>query len=470
MTLPRSLQGRLLALVLGLVVLVWTATAVLTWFDVNHELDELLDSHLAQAAAILVVQQMHEVDDNHKAVDAPTLHRYAPKVAFQVFHEGRLALRSANAPAQPMTRDNRRFKRGFDTVQIGGMSWRVFATTGNERDVQVYVGEHLKSRYDILWAILRSTLWPMAAALPLLTLAIWWAVHRGVTPLRRLSALLATRQPQDLQPVTIDSEPTEMRPMVRALNGLFERIAALMVSERRFTADAAHELRTPIAAIRAQAQVALAQCGDTKASHALHATMEGCDRATRLVEQLLTLSRLESGAAPALQTVDLSAVVRQVVAEAAPQAIQGGQTIAVDAPDACVVQGDATLLAVLVRNLVDNAIRYSPADATVNVALSQTDMGVQVKVEDSGTGMTEQEMQKLGTRFFRGEGNDKSGSGLGWSIIKRIADVHGAEVRVNQSDALGGLEVVVNWPTLGLASGQIPRDSSHVKSSRLAEP
>jgi two-component system, OmpR family, sensor histidine kinase QseC len=447
MTVPRSLQGRLLTLVLGLVVLVWTATAALTWFDVNHELDELLDSHLAQAAALLVVQQMNDVEDDHRAVDAPTLHRYAPKVAFQVFHEGRLALRSANAPAQPMTRDNRHLKRGFDTVQVDSMSWRVFATTGNERDVQVYVGEQLKSRYDILWAVLRSTLWPMAAALPLLALAMWWAVHHGVTPLRRLGALLTARQPQDLHPVTIDSAPTEMRPVVKALNGLFERIAALMASERRFTADAAHELRTPIAAIRAQAQVALALCSDAKASHALHATLEGCDRAARLVEQLLTLSRLESGAAPALQPVDMSTVVRLVVAEAAPQAIQGGQTIAVDAPDACVVQGDATLLTVLVRNLVDNAIRYSPADATVNVALSQTDIGVQLKVEDSGTGMTDQDMQNLGARFFRGTGNEKSGSGLGWSIIKRVADVHGADVRVSQSNFLSGLEVVVNWPT-----------------------
>lgn len=448
MTVPRSLQGRLLALVLGLVVLVWTATVVLTWFDVNHELDELLDSHLAQAAALLVVQQMNEVEDDHNAVDAPTLHRYAPKVAFQVFHEGRLALRSANAPAQPMMRDSRRFKHGFDTVQMDGMAWRVFATTGNERDVQVYVGEQLKSRYDILWAVLRSTLWPMAAALPLLALAIWWAVHRGVMPLRRLGALLASRQPQDLHPVTIDSDPTEMQPVVKALNGLFERIAALMASERRFTADAAHELRTPIAAIRAQAQVALAQCGDAGASHALHATLEGCDRATRLVEQLLTLSRLESGAAPALQAVDMSAVVRQVVAEAAPQAVQDGHSIAVDAPDSCVVRGDATLLAVLVRNLVDNALRYSPADATVNVALKKAGVGLQLKIEDSGPGMTEREMKSLGERFFRGLGNDKSGSGLGWSIIKRISDVHGADTRVKQSDALGGLEVVVNWPAL----------------------
>ena len=120
MKLPRSLQGRLLVLVLGLVVGVWLATAVMTWIDVRHELDELLDSHLAQAAALLVVQQAREIEDDEHRVDAPTLHRYAPKVAFQVFHEGRLALRSANAPASPMVESGERFRTGFTTVQIDG--------------------------------------------------------------------------------------------------------------------------------------------------------------------------------------------------------------------------------------------------------------------------------------------------------------------------------------------------------------
>ena len=164
----RSLQGRLLLLVLAAVVGVWLATAALTWFDARHELDELLDGHLAQAAALLVAQHAPEAaDDSNRNIDAPTLHRYAPKVAFQVFHEGRLSLRSANAPAFPMVEAGKHFKTGFKTVQIDGVAWRVFATYGAERDVQVYVGEQLKSRDSILWAVLRSTLWPMVVALPL---------------------------------------------------------------------------------------------------------------------------------------------------------------------------------------------------------------------------------------------------------------------------------------------------------------
>ena len=144
---------------------------MLTWFDVRHELDELLDGHLAQAAALLVVQQVGDIEDDDHAVDAPTLHKQAPNIAFQMFHEGRLALRSANAPAVPMIEPGERFRSGFRSVRIGDTDWRVFATYGAERDIQVYVGEQQRSRASILWAVLRSTLQPMAVALPLLALA-----------------------------------------------------------------------------------------------------------------------------------------------------------------------------------------------------------------------------------------------------------------------------------------------------------
>ena len=210
----RSLQGRLLGLVLGMVVLVWLATAAMTWIDARHELDELLDGHLAQAAALLVVQQARELGDDEHRVDAPSLHRYAPKVAFQVFHEGRLVLRSANAPAAPMVPIGKRAAGGFATVRLGDATWRVFSARGAERDVLVQVGESTDSRASILWAVLRSTLWPMAVALPLLALGAGFAVHRGLAPLRRLGRALAERRPQALHAVTLDDAPAEMAPLV----------------------------------------------------------------------------------------------------------------------------------------------------------------------------------------------------------------------------------------------------------------
>lgn len=439
---PDSLQGRLLVLVIGVVVGVWIVTVAMTWFDARHELDELLDSHLAQAAALLVVQQAREIDDEH-GLDAPTLHRYAPKVAFQVFHEGRLALRSANAPATPMIRSGRDFKTGFATVQIDDTAWRVFSAHGAERDVQVFVGERIQSRTAILWAVLRSTLWPMALALPLLALAAWWAVYSGVAPLRRLGRTLAQRQPQALQPVALDGVTSEMAPMVHALNNLFERIGTLMESERRFTADAAHELRTPIAAIRAQAQVAMGASDDALRQHALQSTLDGCDRAARLMAQLLTLSRLEAVEAPAMTTVDLGVLTQRVVAEIAPKAIGKSQEIEFEATGRCSIRGDETLLAILVRNLVDNAVRYSPPSTRIKVAVQQKAGHVVLRVEDNGPGLNEDDRRRLGERFFRVPGNNESGSGLGWSIARRIAAVHKLDVQVENSTEAGGLAIRV---------------------------
>ncbi len=441
-----SLQGRLMVLVIGLVMGIWLIAALTTWRDVHHELDELLDSHLAQAAALLVVQQVGEMGEEEHDIDAPTLHRHARKVVFQVFHEGRLVLRSANAPTVPMLDAAQSVTSGFNTVRIGDSTWRVFATRGSKEDVRVFVGEEASSRDAILWAALRSTLWPIAAALPLLALATWWAVRRGVAPLRSFSTALAERRPDSLRPVVIDDAPSEMKPMLDELNGLFQRIERLMESERRFTADAAHELRTPIAAIRTQAQVALGERDDALRVHALRGTLEGCDRATHLVKQLLILSRLESHTAAATTLVDLSEVVRRVVGEIAPQAIALQQTISLEAETAAQVRGDATLLSVLVRNLVDNAVRYSLPHATVNVALRTQPAHVVLSVEDSGPGMSEPEIRRLGERFFRGMGTDQAGSGLGWSIVRRVADVHGAIVHVARSESLGGLRVEVVLP------------------------
>lgn len=446
MKMPGSLQGRLLLLVLGPVVGVWFVTASLTWIDVREELDELLDSHLAQAAALLVVQQAAEIDDDHPGVDAPTLHRYAPKVAFQVFHEGRLAQRSSNAPTDPMLDVTGSAADGYKTIAINGTAWRVFATHGRERDVQVFVGEQVASRNAILWAVLRSSLGPALLAVPLLALAVWWAVRQGVAPLRLVGRVLAQRSPQALQPLTVRRAPSEMTPMLDALNGLFGRISALLEAERRFTADAAHELRTPIAAIRAQAQVALGATADAERRHALHATLQGCDRATHLVEQLLTLSRLESGSAPVLVDIDAAAVARRVLTDAAPLALSKQQTIEFDATKTCSVRGDAALLSVMLRNLVDNAIRYSPAGASVKLVVTDVQGAVQLSLDDSGPGMSADDMERLGKRLFRVVGSGQEGSGLGWSITRRIAAVHRAELHVARSTTLGGLSVQVRFP------------------------
>ena len=449
----RSLQARLLALVLGLVLGLWALSAAVVWRDARHELDELLDAHLAQSASLLVARQVHELGDDeeeHGSVAAPELHHYAPRVAFQVFHKGRLVLRSAGTSAQPLSAQ----REGLSTQDMDGERWRVFSTRGQEHDVQVHVAERLGARGAILRAVLRGALWPLLLALPLLALTLWWAVRHGTRPLRELGRRLGERAPQELQPVTLQDTPAEMAPLLDALNALFARIAALLETERRFTADAAHELRTPIAAIRAQAQVALGESDEGQRRHALQATLQGCDRAARLVDQLLTLSRLESGQQAALAPVDLRALAQRVLAELVPQALARGQDLRLeaDASTPLRVAGNETLLAVLLRNLVDNALRYSPAQAQVEVKLELDGDRVLLQVADSGPGLADEHLQRLGERFFRvldaQQSATQSGSGLGWSIVRRIAAAHGANIAVGRSAALGGLEVRVAFDSL----------------------
>lgn len=443
MRLPRSLQGRLLALLLSALTLIWIGAALLTALDARHELDELLDAHLAQAASLLVAQQLETDDDDDRAVDAPSLHKYAPKVAFQVWRGARLALHSSNAPHQAMWPADERRREGFRTVSIGDRRWRVFAARGGEHGVQVYVGEQLSSRSAILRAVLRALALTLALALPLLALAAWWSVRSALRPLRQLRRDLAARQPQALQPVPLADAPAELQPLLDALNALFARIGALFEAERRFTDDAAHELRTPIAAIRTQAQVALAEADDERRAHALRATLEGCDRATRLVEQLLTLARLEGRAALERTSLDLSALVRQVAAELAPRALDRAQTLELDAEAPCPLHGNEPLLAALLRNLLDNALRCSPDGATVRIRVQPAPP--RLHIDDSGPGLPEADCARLGERFFHAGGVRTSGSGLGWSIVRRIAEAHGARVGAGRSASLGGLAVDVSW-------------------------
>jgi two-component system sensor histidine kinase QseC len=352
-------------------------------------------------------------------------------------------MRSANSPRAPLWETGANFKSGFANVQIAGSQWRVFATYGAENDVQVYVGEEMESRTSILSAVLRSTLYPMAVALPLLALVLWWAVRRSLQPLHQLGSTLAQRRPDALQALEMDDVPSEMAPMVRALNGLFERIGVLLESERRFTADASHELRTPIAAIRAQAQVALGAAEDASRRTALHNTLLGCDRAIHLVEQLLTLSRLDASAAPPMARLDLAALARQVVAEAAAPAISKSQVLEFDGPAPCAMQGNEALLSILIRNLVDNAVRYSPSGATIQVSVREAQGQVTLAVQDSGPGMSDTDRARLGERFFRVTGNAEPGSGLGWSIVQRIAAVHRLTLLVQRCALLGGLSVSI---------------------------
>jgi two-component system sensor histidine kinase QseC len=437
-----SIRRRLLVVLLVTTLLAWVVTLLLSYLDTRHELDKLLDAHLAQSTSLLIAQVGHEADD----IDterAPQLHRQAHKVAFQVWDNGeRLLLRSAGAPDTPLSAE----REGFSDSVIGGKPWRVFSAWDDEHHVLVQVGERREARDELAESIAENLLQPLLITLPVLGLFIWFGVARGLRPLKELGHQVAERRPDNLAPLEAAAAPTEVLPLVEGLNRLFARVRASLDSERRFTADAAHELRTPLAAIKTQAQVAHAATADAERRHALDSVLAGCDRAAHLVEQLLTLARLEPPQRSRHETCDLRALAVATVAELAPAAIARDIDLQLADGDEPRVPGEPALLTILMRNLIDNAIRYSPRHSVVRVALATTADGAEFSVTDQGPGIPPEASALVWERFYRVLGSGESGSGLGLSIVKRIADLHGARVAFFPGEGGTGLRATVVFP------------------------
>jgi two-component system sensor histidine kinase QseC len=437
-----SLQRRLLLWVLAAVLSVWATVAITSWFDARHELNELFDAHLAQSAGLLLVQQGAEFEnDDFELPDMPLARRHEQRVAFQIWSHDRLVLKSSRAPRTPLSKRS----HGFATTKIEGVRWRVFAASGDEAEHRILIGERVDARDEVLWAMTHNLLWPLAVALPVLGVLVILAVRAALRPLNDLSVSVAERRAESLESLPTENVPREVQPLVTELNALFGRVRAALENERRFTADAAHELRTPVAAIRAQAQVAMGATDDDVRRHGLQSTLDGCDRATHLIEQLLTLARFETSASAPPEPVDLDELARGITAELAPEAIAKQQRIEMNSAGPCRIKSQPALVGVLLRNLLDNAIRYSPNGASIRLTLRR-DGEPSVQVEDSGPGLSADQQAKLGERFFRALGSGESGCGLGWSIVRRIAQAHRLKLSTGRSDELGGFQVTVKWP------------------------
>lgn len=438
-----SLRRRLLFLLSGTVLAAWLATAVFTYFDARKEIGEMLDAHLAQSAGLIAAQLEHELDDDHEST-VPRQYKHERKIAFQVWDKkGRLLLRSSSAPE---TRLQGR-SEGYGDAEIDGKRWRIFSRWDESRHYLVQVGERYELREELAESVASHLLHPLYFALPALALLIWLAVGAGLAPLAGIAREVARRAPDNLAPLDAGNAPREISPLIAALNALFDRLRTSLEQERRFTADAAHELRTPLAAVKTQAQVALGATSDAERGRALANVVSGTDRASRLIEQLLVLARLDPQTAlPSGQAVDLRALAQQGVAEIAPAAAGKGVEVGLAPGDAAPVAGDAVLLAVLLRNLLDNAVRYTPAGGEVDVSLRRAPDAVTLVVADNGPGIPESERGKAFDRFHRILGSGEEGSGLGLSIVRRIAELHRAEVALAEGPGGRGLQVEVTFP------------------------
>jgi two-component system sensor histidine kinase QseC len=431
-----------LFLLLGTVLAAWLATAMFTYFDAGHEIDEMLDAHLAQSAGLLLAQVGHEVHELESGVTARA-HRYERTVAFQVWKEGTLLLRSSGAPSERLSAT----AEGFSDSLIDGRHWRVFGRRDAEGRYLVQVGERYKLREELARSVASHLMHPLVIALPALALLVWLATGWGLRPLARIAREVQGRAPDNLTPLDAAGVPREVTPLLHALNALFARVAASMDKERRFTADAAHELRTPLAAVKTQAQVALGARSAQERERALQQVVAGADRTAHLVEQLLVLARLDPGAAVLQrQPVRLDEVAAACLAELAPVAAAKRIDVGLEAGGGVTVAGDPVLLGILLRNLVDNAVRYNSAGGAVSVAVEQRDAGAVLVVEDNGPGIPAAERGRVTERFYRVLGSGEEGSGLGLSIVQRIAELHGAVLRLGEGRDGRGLRVEVVFP------------------------
>jgi two-component system sensor histidine kinase QseC len=331
----------------------------------------------------------------------------------------------------------------------------VFSTWDPRTRVLVQVAEQDHERDELATAVARNFVVPLAVTLPILGLMIWAAVGRATRSLMHVNQQVAARGADNLTPFDVADAPSEIDAVVTNLNRLFGRVQALIEQERRFTADAAHELRTPLAGIRAQAQVARHAANDAERTHALNGVIAGCDRATHAVEQMLMLARLAPDTVAFQPTpLDVASVLRGTITDLGPAILAKQMEIELGGEQPAWVVGDAGLLAVLFRNVIDNAVRYSPAGTTIDVAVTVAGSGAEIRVRDAGPGISEQERSSIGRRrFYRPAGTEAPGTGLGLSIAQRIVELHGGTMHLETPVTGIGLQVTVTLPR-GSADGE----------------
>ena len=425
-----SLRRRLVWLLASSLAAIWLLSALVVYQRAHHEADVLLDAQLTQVAdTLLVIVTAGEVEHFMEELHERS-REYPVPIAFEVWHGvhghmERLATSTGHGGFESGV------TLGFSEHAFRGVRWRFYAVQNADAEYQVVVGQAHAAREGLARDIGLSLLIPAAVALPLMALAVWWGVGRTLRPVDTLAQQVSGLDAQALTPLSeTPTLPQEIAPLRAALNALIRRVSEAFENERRFTADAAHELRTPLAALKVQAQVAQrAQTTDSQ-QHALAQVSAGVDRMTHLVEQLLTLARVDPAnqhAAP--QPLDPADIIAAVCADLLPQALRQGQSLTVDATPGCRVAVTPAWLQIAVRNLIDNALRYAGEGAHIEARLARSGSGCAISVADDGPGVSPDLRAQLSARFVRGE-VEGEGCGLGLSIVARIAALSHARLEL----------------------------------------
>ena len=434
-----SLRARLLAWLLAGVVFVGAGGGWIVYRNALSEADAFFDYHLRQTALILRDQPVeYLLAPQFPAADAA----YDFVVQVWSLDGVRVYLSRPHAVLPQIT------TLGLATVSTSEGRWRVFGVQALTRVIQV--AQPMSVRQQRAAELALQTLKPFALLLPVLALLIWPAVGHALEPLQRLTALVKARRVDALDALPDTRLPDEVQPLVSALNDLLARLRAALERERAFMADAAHELRTPLTALHLQMGMLARASGDAERAAAMDTLSAGVQRAIRLVEQMLALARQEPRAETQRVAVRLDELAREIVAELVPLADVGRIDLGVSAAQPVSVRGDREALRTLLRNLVDNAVRYTPAGGRVDVSVVEEaagdTRGARLTVSDDGPGIPAAERARVFDRFYRPAGTAPPGSGLGLSIVKAIAQAHGAAITLGEGHAGQGLSVTVSFP------------------------
>jgi len=442
-----SLKLRLTLLFLALSLTAWFAASLVAWQQTRDTLDKLFDTQQMLFAKRLLTMDLDEIRAPERMRKVPKKAKHGrlddDALAFAIYTpDGRMVLNDGeNGRDIPY-----HYRRdGFDNGQLNDDNdeWRFLWLTAPDGKYRVVVGQEHEYRQEMALDVVRSQFTPWLVALPIMLLVLIVLLSRELRPLKKLSQTLRARTPDATDRLATQGVPIEVRPVVDALNQLFARTQAMMARERRFTSDAAHELRSPLTALKVQTEVAQLSLDDPQAqAKALTQLHAGIDRASRLVEQLLTLSRLDSlESLDDVEPLNMADLLQSVVMDSYHPAQQAGIEIRLNILDPQVTRtGQQLLLSLLVRNLLDNAVRYSPRGSRVEVTLDTHS----VIVRDNGPGIAPDALTRIGERFYRPPGQDQTGSGLGLSIVKRIAALHRMTVTLGNGQH-GGFEARISW-------------------------
>ncbi|KVM68704.1 histidine kinase [Burkholderia gladioli] len=436
----RSIRHQLLIWLLAIVVAGVGAAGWLIYRQALAEANELFDYQLQAIAAALPSEPFSQVFGSRTNGDEG--------IVIQIWNRngGLMYFSHPRAPIAP------RAELGFSTERTDRGEWRVYGAIVGDNVVQL--AQPLSVRNRLAASVALRTVWPLILLLPFLGAAVWMIVGRGMRPLRRVTRAVESRRPEALDPLPDNRLPQEVQPLVHALNGLLARLAAALDTQKAFVADAAHELRTPLAAVQIQAQlVARAQDDETR-REALADLQSGVTRATRLAEQLLALARSEPDGATVREPVALADVLAHCVSAQAVVAQKRNIDLGIEEAQPAIVDADIGALRVMLNNVLDNAVKYTPEGGRIDVSLSFDEGRALVRVADSGPGIPPEERERVFDRFYRDSSarmrTDVSGSGLGLAIVKRVAAQQRATVTLGESPA-GGLLVEIAFAGARLA-------------------